>query len=138
MAELFRFSDEPWAVIGPFMPTSQPGARREHDRRIISDIVHVLHSGCRWRDCQSDYGAHTTVYNRFNRWSSRGLWCATLTALADSVWVAETAALASTYVRADRSAHGAKELLARKPLGARAAVNRPRSTSLPTSLDNLR
>jgi transposase len=72
MADLFWLSDEQWAVLEPFMPKNQPGARRVDDRRVISGIVHVLKTGGRWRDCPDAYGPHTTVYNRYNRWSRRG------------------------------------------------------------------
>jgi transposase len=51
MADLFWLSDEQWAVLEPFMPQNQPGARRVMDRGVISGIVHVLKSGGRWRDC---------------------------------------------------------------------------------------
>ncbi len=108
MADLFWLSDEQWAVLAPFMPRNRPGARRVDDRRVLSGIVHVLTSGCRWRDCPAAYGPRTTVYNRFNRWSRRGFWRAMLAALAAAGWVVETAALDSTDVRAHRSAHGAK------------------------------
>jgi transposase len=93
MADLFWLSDSQWAVIEPFMPRNQPGARRVDDRRTISGIIHVIKSGCRWRDCPAAYGPHTTVYNRFNRWSRRGFWRGMLIALAEAGWVAETAAL---------------------------------------------
>ena len=36
MVDLFWLTDEQWAVIGRFMPTNQPGARRVDDRRVIS------------------------------------------------------------------------------------------------------
>jgi len=133
MADLFWFSDEQWAVIEPFMPTNQPGAHREDDRRVISGIVHVLRSGCRWRDCPTEFGPPTTIYNRFNRWSRRGFWRAMLAALAEAGWVAETAALDSTYVRAHRSAHGGKGGPRRKLSGLRAAARPRRFTSSPTS-----
>ena len=133
MAELFWLSDEQWAVIGPFMPTNQPGARRVDDRRVLSGIVHVLRSGSRWRDCPAAYGPATTVYNRFNRWSHRGFWRAMLAALAEAGWVAETAALDSSYVKAHRCAHGGKGGPRRRPSARRAAGKRPRSTSSPTS-----
>ncbi len=93
MADLFWLSDAQWAVMEPFMPKNQPGARRVDDWRTLSGIVHVLKSGCRWRDCPADYGPHTTVYNRFNRWSRRGFWRAMLAALSEAGWVVETAAL---------------------------------------------
>jgi len=138
MADLFWLTDEQWAVLEPFMPKNQPGARRVDDRRVISGIVHVLKSGGRWRDCPVEYGPHTTVYNRYNRWSRRGFWRAMLAALAEAGWVAETAALDSTYVKAHRSAHGGKGGHGRRPSVLRAVGKRPRSTFSPTSSDDLR
>jgi transposase len=129
---LFWLSDEQWAVLEPFMPRNQPGARRVDDRRVISGIVHVLKTGSRWRDCPAAYGPHTTVYNRYNRWSRRGFWRAMLAALAEAGWVAETAALDSTYVKAHRSAHGGKGGRGRRPLARRGAGRPPRSTCSPT------
>ncbi len=67
MADLFWFSDEHWAVIAPFMPTNQPSARRVDDRRVLNGIVHVLRSGCRWRDCPAAYGPASTIYNTAER-----------------------------------------------------------------------
>jgi transposase len=49
-------SDEAWAVIEPHLPKGRPGARRVDDRRVISGILHVLRSGCRWSDCPPEYG----------------------------------------------------------------------------------
>jgi transposase len=92
VADLFWLSDGQWAMLEPFMPQNQPGARRVDDRRVISGIVHVLKTGARWRDCPEAYGPHTTVYNRYSRWSRRGFWRAMLAALAEAGWVAETAA----------------------------------------------
>jgi len=138
MADLFWLSDEQWAVLEPFMPKNQPGARRVDDRRVISGIVHVLKSGGRWRDCPEAYGPYTTVYNRYNRWSRRGFWRAMLAALAEAGWVAETAALDSSYVKAHRSAHGGKGGHGRKPLVPRVVGKRPRSTSSRTSSDDQR
>ena len=74
MAREFWLSDRAWSAIEPLLPSNQPGARRVDDKRVISGIVHVLKSGCRWKDCPAAYGPPTTVYNRFNRWSRRGLW----------------------------------------------------------------
>jgi transposase len=132
MADLFWFSDTQWAVIEPFMPKNLPGARRVDDRRTISGIVHVLRSGCRWRDCPADYGPHTTVYNRFNRWSRRGFWRGMLAALAEAGWIAESTALDSTYIKAHRSAHGGKGGRKLRPLAPHEEDKLRRSTSSPT------
>ena len=71
MGHLFWLSDEAWATIEPHLPKNQPGARRVDDRRVIGGILHVVKSGCRWRDCPAVYGPRTTIYNRFNHWSRR-------------------------------------------------------------------
>ena len=69
--QLFWLNDDRWEAIEPLMPRNQPGARRVDDRRVISGIIHVLKTGCGWIDCPKEYGPHTTVYNRFNRWSRK-------------------------------------------------------------------
>jgi transposase len=74
MAHLFWLSDQAWASIEPHLPLGLPGKRRVDDRRVISSILHVLKTGCRWRDVPPAYGPPTTVYNRFTRWSARGIW----------------------------------------------------------------
>jgi transposase len=66
---LFWLSDEQWARIEPHLPTDVRGVERADDRRVISGIVHVLKSGCRWCDCPPEYGPHMTIYNRFVRWA---------------------------------------------------------------------
>src|SRR5262249_33648554 len=48
---LFWLSDEQWKRIEPRLPTDVRGVERTDDRRVISGIVHVLKSGCRWCDC---------------------------------------------------------------------------------------
>lgn len=136
MANLFWLSDEQRAVIEPFMPRDQPGPERKDDRQIISGILHVLTSGCRWRGYPAVYGRRTTVYNRFNRfnrWCRRGFWKAMLTALAKAGWAGDAAAFDSRYVRAHRSAQGGKEWRRRRPSVRRAMARPPRSTLSPMS-----
>jgi transposase len=108
MSTLFWLGDEAWAAIEPHLPRNQPGARRVDDRRVISGIVHVLKTGCRWKDCPPVYGPPTTIYNRFNRWSRRRLWVEILEALVEAGVLMHATAIDSTYVKAHRSAHGGK------------------------------
>jgi hypothetical protein len=44
----FWLSDEQRERIEPHLPTDVRGVERKNDRRVISGIVHVLKSGCRW------------------------------------------------------------------------------------------
>ena len=128
MAGAFWLSDRAWSAIEPLLPTNQPGARRVDDRRVISGIIHVLQSGCRWIDCPAEYGPATTIYNRFNRWSHRGLWTRIFAALAARAELPEELSIDSTAVRAHRSAHGGKGGRKFRPSGARVAGRPPKST----------
>src|SRR5213075_2177287 len=55
---------------------------RPNDRRIINAIFYVLRTGIPWRDLPERYGPYTSAYNRFNRWSRRGVWKRIFDALA--------------------------------------------------------
>jgi type IV secretion system protein VirD4 len=46
--------------------------------------MHVVKTGCRWEDCPPEYGPRKTIYNRFNRWSGRGIWQSIYEAVAKS------------------------------------------------------
>jgi transposase len=131
MARLFWVSDEAWTVIEPYLPRGKPGKPRVDDRRIISGILHVLKTGCRWRDVPPEYGPPTTVYNRYNRWSQRGLWQRLFERLAASGGVPRELLLDSTHVKAHRSAAGGKGGSGRKRLGARVVVAPRKSISWP-------
>jgi len=48
-SNLFWLSDEQWARIEPHLPSDVRGKERVDDRRVISGILHVLKSGCRWK-----------------------------------------------------------------------------------------
>ena len=124
--ELYWLSDEEWARIEPWLPHGRRGARRVDDRRVISGIIHVLRSGCRWRDCPAAYGPYTTIYNRFNRWSKQGVWHDVFYALSGSSGVIASASLDSTHVKAHRCASGAKGGTSATPSDDRAADGRLR------------
>ena len=127
-AGLFWLNDKQWARIEPHLPTGLTGPDRDDDRRIISGIIHMLQSGARWRDCPPEYGPYTTIYNRFNRWSRQGIWTDIFYALTGSTGMYGSASVDSTYIKAHRSAAGAKGGRSTTPSAARVAGKRPRST----------
>ena len=131
MAHLFWLSDEAWAAIEPHLPRGLPGKPRVDDRRVISGILHVLKTGCRWRDVPSAYGPPTTVYNRFTRWSSRGIWQRMFERMAAAGPVPEELSLDSTHVKAHRSAQTTKGGRGRKRSASRAGVRRAKSMAWP-------
>jgi len=105
---LFWLSDEQWAKIEPLLPTDVRGKPRVDDRRVLSGILHVMKSGCRWCDCPPDYGPPTTIYNRLVRWAERGVWERLFEELASRGRSTDTQMLDSTYIKAHRSASGGK------------------------------
>ena len=103
---LFWLSDEQWTKIEPFFPTDIRGKDRVDDRRVISGILHVLKSGCRWCDCPPEYGPPTTIYNRFVRWAKRGVWERLFQELASSGWSTQTQMIDSTHVEGSKKIPG--------------------------------
>lgn len=107
MADLFWLSDEAWQALDPHLAHGKPGKPRVDDRRVISGILFVLKTGCRWRDVPPEYGPATTIYNRYNRWSQRGIWQKAFAKMAAAGEVPDELSLDSSHVKAHRSASGA-------------------------------
>ena len=131
MTHLFWLLDDAWAAMEPHLPRGKSGKPRVDDRRVISGILHVLKTGCRWRDCPSEYGPSTTIYNRYNRWSARGLWQKLFAKMAAAGPLPEELSIDSSHVKAHRSASGGKGGKTFKRLGARAAAERAKSMRWP-------
>jgi len=107
-SNLFWLNDEQWSSIQPLLPRDVRGKPRVDDRRVISGIVFVIKSGCRWCDCPSEYGPAKTIYNRFVRWAERGVWERLFRALATRGRATDVQMIDATHVKAHRSASGAK------------------------------
>jgi transposase len=125
---LYWLSGQEWKRIEPLLPRGRRGAHRVDDRRVISGVMHMLRSGARWRDCPSEYGPYTTIYNRFNRWSKQGIWEAIFYTLTGSSGVVSSAAVDTTHIKVHRSAGGAKGGPSATRSAARAAAAPARST----------
>ncbi len=121
----FDLSDVEWGLIEPLLPVD--GRRRGDDRTILNGIFYILRTGAPWRDLPERYGPYTTAYNRYNRWSKRGIWGRIFEQLAaqsgESLHMID-----STVVKAHRAAAGAKGGSKTRPSAARAAVAAPKST----------
>ena len=115
----FDLTDEEWTALEPFIPSKRKSARVD-DRRIVNAILHVLRSGIPWRDLPEAYGPYTTAYNRFNRWSGRGIWQRIFQHQA-SRSRDDLHCIDSTVVKAHRAASGAKGGRPNKESGSVAA-----------------
>ncbi|WP_337138049.1 transposase, partial [Sphingomonas aquatica] len=81
MSDLYWLTDEQMARLQPFFPKSH-GKPRVDDRRVLSGIIFVNRNGLRWCDAPKDYGPHKTLYNRWKRWSERGIFLRMMEGLA--------------------------------------------------------
>ena len=81
MSDLFWLTDAQMARLAPYFPKSH-GKPRVDDRRVLSGIIFINRNGLRWRDAPREYGPHKTLYNRWKRWSDRGVFARIMTGLA--------------------------------------------------------
>ena len=81
MSNLFWLTDAQMARLKPFFPKSH-GKPRVDDRRVLSGIVFINRNGLRWRDAPKEYGPPKTLYNRWKRWSDKGVFARMMAGLA--------------------------------------------------------
>ena len=123
-------TDQEWAMIGPLLPPERGRwARPSGDnRQFLNGMLHVLRTGCPWRDMHERYGKWNSVYVRFRRWAEQGVWDALLQTLVDlgltDNW---QHMIDSTVSRAHSQATGAKGGLIRRLLVGHAAALRAKS-----------
>ncbi len=104
----FWLNDKQWAKLEPLLPPYIKGKRRVDDRRVLSGIIQVLQSGCRWSDSPLEYGPRKTLYNRFVRWAIKGRWELLFMELARAGGPPAEALLDSTHIKVHRSASGGR------------------------------
>ncbi len=99
MSGLFWLSEGQFLRIKPHLPWPH-GKKRVDDRRVISGIIYVIKNGLMWKDAPSEYGPHKTLYNRFVRWSRRGIFNRIFAALADEAGDTELLMIDATHLKA--------------------------------------
>tara|TARA_B110001450_G_scaffold115355_1_gene109065 strand:- start:1103 stop:1489 length:387 start_codon:yes stop_codon:yes gene_type:complete len=125
----FDLNDDEWAVIVPLLPKQGRGPLRKDDRLVLNGIFYILRTGAPWRDLPERYGPYTTIYNRYVRWTKRGVWRDVFEALSRDCKDA-LVFVDSTIVKAHRAASGAKGGSWRRVLAAHEAVAAVKFTRL--------
>lgn len=103
MGNLYWLSDAQMARLEPFFPKSH-GKPRVDDRRVLSGIIFINRNGLRWRDAPAEYGPPKTLYNRWKRWSEKGVFARILLELADQGSDTETLMIDATHLKTHRTA----------------------------------
>jgi len=126
-----KMSEEDWEhtllVFRACLP--RRGRKAADDRRFLEALHFFTVENVRWRSLPKEYGHWNTVWKRFDRLSKAGVFEAffdTLAAMSPSAHLIQM--FDSTIVRAHVSAAGAKGGRKARPLAARAAGSRPKST----------
>ena len=130
--DCFWLTDDQFARLQPLLPSDTRGKPRVDDRTVISGILHVLKTGCRWRDVPPLYGPPTTIYNRYNRWSQRRVWQRIFEKMAAAGPIPDELSIDSSHVKAHRSASGSKRGSLKKRSAVRGAEGRARFMLWPT------
>ncbi len=98
------------ARLQPFFPKSH-GKPRVDDHRVLSGIIFVNRNGLRWcdgegmsangpRECPNkEYGPAKTLYNRWKRWSDKGVFARMMEGLAAESPERKTVMIDATYLR---------------------------------------
>ncbi len=81
MSDLYWLNDAQMARLVPYFPKYH-GKPRADDRRVLSGIIFINRNGLRWRDAPKEYGLHKTLYNRWKRWSEKGVFAQIVMRLA--------------------------------------------------------
>src|SRR5215211_5387631 len=78
-------SDDNWDRVKDLLP-GRPGThgRNARDNRLFLDaVLWIGKTGAPWRDLPERFGHWNSVWRRFDRWASKGIWLKVFEALQD-------------------------------------------------------
>ena len=109
MSNLFWLQEAHMERLRPHFPKSH-GRPRVDDRRVLSGIIFIIRNGLRWCDAPREYGPHKTLYNRFVRWSRKGVFEKIFEELARPTGsAADVLMIDATHLKAHRTASSLKK-----------------------------
>ena len=103
MSDQYWLNDAQMARLAPYFPKSH-GKPRVDDRRVPSGIIFINRNGLGWRDAPAEYGSHKILYNRWKRWSEKGVFARIIMGLAAEHGEEKTVMIDATYLKAHRTA----------------------------------
>ncbi len=102
MSNLFWLSEAQMSRLQPFFRKSH-GKPRVDDRRVLSGIIFIHRNGLRWRDAPKEYGPANTLYNRWKRWSDKGVFARLMIGLPEGVFTRSILITSSVTLAASRA-----------------------------------
>ena len=122
MSNLYWLTEAQIERLKPFFPKSH-GKPRVDDRRVLSGIIFINRNGLRWCDAPAEYGPAKTLYNRWKRWSEKGVFARIMAGLAAEGAEHKTIMIDATYLKAHRTASSLRV----KKGGVRARSGEPKA-----------
>lgn len=115
-------SDEQWDKISGLIigRPDQRGSTGRDNRMFVEGVLWIVRTGAPWRDLPEVFGGWNSVFRRFSRWSTKGVWQRIFVALSDDPDF-EYLIIDSTIVRAHQHASGGKGGLSIRQSAGRAA-----------------
>ena len=101
--------DEHWNRIKDLLPgqAGQVGVTAKDNRLFVNAVLWIGKTGAPWRDLPERFGKWSTAWQRFNRWSKKGVWQQVFDALQDPDL--EWLIIDSTAIRAHQHSAGASK-----------------------------
>ncbi len=103
-------SDAAWERMAPLIigRPDQKGSTGRDNRMFVEGVLWIVRTGSPWRDLPEVFGDWNSVFRRFSRWSTKGVWWRIFEAMSDDPDF-EYLIVDSTIVRAHQHAAGAKK-----------------------------
>lgn len=104
-----ELTDTQWDVVAELLATADGRGRPavRGDRNFVNAVIWIAKTGAQWRDLPERFGPWKTVFNRFSRWASKGIWYAIFQAV--QLTEDEVASLADgSIVRAHQDSCGGR------------------------------
>lgn len=111
MGRRYEISDAEWERVKDLLPperTGKPGKPSSDNRTALNGMLWIDRTGAPWEDLPKRYGAKSTVYDRFKKWTEMGVFekiFEVLTLDADE----QDLSIDSTSVKVHQHAAGAKK-----------------------------
>ncbi len=76
-----QLADEEWELIEPYLPIGEYGPYPARLRQQFEGVIWRFRTGAQWREMPAEFGAWSTVHNRFRQWRDAGVFEALLEGL---------------------------------------------------------
>ena len=116
-------SDAQWERIAPHLlgKVGDPGRCGSNNRMFLEAVLWIVRTGAPWRDLPPTFGQWNTVFQRFRRWTLKGVFNRIFQVLSGDPDF-EYAMIDGTIIRVHQHGTGAKGGLTIRPSGARAVA----------------